>query len=237
MYNAARLNELVDIILKRGIQFDTKGIALKHNEATEDSPLSPIKLHLCTPILRKEGRLTEGDLQLIVELWYGYIRLHRIKVPAIGGVPHVGLGLASALQHHARQEHGEYWPLVSARKTIYPDGRREIGAVLPCEEYPSGALALFDDLVNWGHSKLEALRRYAESGYQVTDCFVAVDYGIGAADVLAGAGVRLHSLLSLESILARAKDTRALPVEVLEATRGYLDDSRPAVARQRETSA
>ena len=226
MYNAARLNDLIDVILKRGIQIDPKGIAHKHNEAVSGAPLSPIKLHLCTPDLRKEGRLTADDMQLIVELWYGYIKSRRIPIPAIGGVPQVGLRLVSLLQRHAREEHGEYWPLVAASKINYPDGRREIGQVLPSEEYPEGSLALFDDLINWGFSHREAVRRYAEARYPVTHSFVAVDYGVGGAGVLAELGASSHSLLSLESILARAEGTAALPQEIIAATRGYLVQSR-----------
>ncbi len=228
MYTAKELEELMRIIIARGMQIEPGGIDHKHNEVVPGAPRSPIKLHICTPGLRKEARLTEDDMQQIVYMWWSYIERHRLMVPAIGGVPRVGEKFATMLQLYVREQTGRRIPIVQTEKIIKADGTREIGHVIPSKEYPSGDIWLIDDLVNWGRSKFEAHDRYTQAGYRVTDSLVAVDYGVGAVQLLRDKGVRLHSLLQLDSILLFGAQEKLMDMSIISKTKAYLAASRLA---------
>lgn len=228
MYTADDLDELCRAIIRRGIQIEPDGIDHKHNEAIPGSPRSPIKLHLCTPDLRPDARMTEDDIQKIVQMFWGYIEYHRLEVPAIGGIPRVGEKLALRLQYYVRQQTGRNIPVVFAEKIQKEGGGREIGRIIPSEEYPSGDLWLIDDVVNWGYSHREAFARYKQAGYRVTNSLVAVDYHVGAEKRFGDAGVRNHSLLLLDSILLCGAQEKLMDAGVIAKTKAYLAASRAA---------
>lgn len=232
MYNADDLNELARIIIRRGMQTEPGGIDHKHNEAVQGSPRSPIKLHLCTPDLRPEARMTEDDIQKIVHMFWGYIEYHRLKISALGGIPRVGEKFAFTMQRYAHEQTGRYIPVVRAQK-IKKEGGREIGNIVPSGEYPSGDIWLVDDVVNWGYSHNEAFARYAQAGYRVTDSLVAVDYRVGAEKVFGNAGVRNHSLLSLDSILLCGAQEKLISRNIIAETKEYLATSRALNAVER----
>ena len=230
MYTAKDLDELMRIIIARGMQIEPEGIDHKHNEVVPGSPLSPIKLHLCTPDLRTEARLTEDDMQKIVQMWWQYVEYHRLHIPAIGGIPRVGERFAFMLQKYVREETGRHIPVIQAEKIAKAGGGREIGAVIPNKDYPSGGLWLIDDVVNWGRSKCEALLRYTQAGYRVTDNLVVVDYGVNANQLLDRLDSRLHSLLQLDSILLLGAQEKTMAMDIIAQTKAYLAASRLANA-------
>lgn len=226
MYTAEDLEELMRTIIARGMQIEPEGIDLKHNEAMLGAPRSPIKLHLCTPDLRKEARMDDGDMQRIVQMFWQYIEHHRFSVPALGGIPRVGEKFAFMLQRYVREETGRYIPVVQAEKLYKPDGTREISRIIPSTEYPSGDLWFIDDVVNWGRSKFEAFACYTQAGYRITDSLVAVDYGVNAAALLAKLSSRLHSLVQLDSLLMLGAQEKSLGAGIIAQTRAYLAASR-----------
>ena len=226
MYNAAFLKGLMRAILERGIETSPDGIDHKHHEGDPDAPRCPIKLNLCTADLRPKARMTKDDMLVLVQGLYGYIEHRRLQVPAIGGVPNVGERLALMLQEYARTEYGRYIPYVGATKIVHPDGRREIGPVIPSAEYPSGDLWLIDDLMNWGKSKREACARYKEAGYRIIELLVVADYGICTSQVTLELGFGVHSLVSVESILFLGADEQKLTAKIIAGTRAYMAASR-----------
>ncbi len=230
MYTAEDLEELMRVIIRRGMQVEPEGIDHKHNETIPGSPRSPIKLHLCTPDLRPEARLTEDDMQKIVQMFWSYIEYHRLKVPAFGCIPRVGEKFAFMLQRHAYEQTGRYIPVVRAKKIQKEDGGREIGNIVPSGEYPSGDLWLVDDVVNWAHSHHEAFVRYTAAGYRVTDSLVVVDYRVGAEKVFSDFGVNNHSLLLLDSILLCGTQEKLMSGNIIAQTKEYLAASRAANA-------
>ncbi len=216
------------IIIARGMEIVPEGIDLKHNETLRDAPRSPIKLHLCTPDLRKKACMTVEDMRRIVRMFWQYIEHRHLAVPALGGIPRVGEAFAFMLQRHVYEQTGRYIPVVRAEKIYHSDGTREIGRIIHSAEYPTGDLWLIDDVVNWGRSKFEALNRYTQAGYRITDSLVAVDYGVNAAALFAKLHGRLHSLLPLDSILMLGTREKSLDLGIIAQTKAYLAASRLA---------
>ena len=231
MSSREKTNLMLRAILERGIQVDPAGIDHKHNEQIAGAPRSPIKLNLCTPELRAAGRLTEADMQLIAECMADYLQVQNLRPPAIAGIPRVGEKLAVLLQQVLQKQNIDV-PLIRATKIDNADGTRRIGPVTPNPDYLSGPLWLIDDLVNWGYSKREAVARFTEAGYRVTDSLVAIDYAVGAGALLHGMGIRLHTLATLEQLLERATEEHSLDADIIAKTRAYLQASRTANASQ-----
>src|SRR6185295_18448376 len=69
-------------------------------------------------------------------------------------------------------------------------------------DYSAGErIAVIDDLVTTGGTKIETVQKLAEAGLVVRDIIVLIDRAQGAADVLAEAGYSLHSVVTLPQLL------------------------------------
>ena len=86
--------------------------------------------------------------------------------------------------------------------------RKEHGASRRVELHvPRGSrVLLVDDVATTGASLAGAVEALRDEGYTVSHALVVVDRGEGAAERLAGMGVRLLSLLSLEDILGALEE-------------------------------
>jgi len=115
------------------------------------------------------------------------LRFDRIAAIPYGGLP---IGQAAALAIGAplvypRREAKDY----GTEKLI--EGRFEHGETV----------VVLDDLITTGGSKLEAIAPLSDAGLKVTDVAVLVDLEQGGREELAARGLRLHSVLTLSSLL------------------------------------
>jgi len=115
------------------------------------------------------------------------LRFDRIAAIPYGGLP---IGQAAALATGApliypRREAKDY----GTKKLI--EGRFEKGETV----------VVLDDLITTGGSKLEAIAPLSDVGLKVTDVAVLVDREQGGREELAAHGLRLHSVLTLSSLL------------------------------------
>lgn len=228
MYDAKTLEELMRIIIERGMSIDTEeGFAFKLHEHHPKAPRSPVKFNLATRAVRAAGRLTEDDVAYMGHALWGFAKFHHLTIPAIAGVPNVGEHLARTLQTRLEDDTGEYVPTVPMRKL---EGSREIAPVEASPDYPPHHVVLaMDDVLTLGHSAVEAIGRLRQTQYVVKDFLVLLDYDLGGRDTLAGVGVNAHCLLSVESLMLFARDEKRIPVHYLEAMRRYYDAMRSFV--------
>ena len=69
-------------------------------------------------------------------------------------------------------------------------------------EYHEGdVVAVIDDLVTKGDSKLEVIQPFKEHGLTIEDFVVLVDYKKGAGELLAEKGFRLHSFITTREVV------------------------------------
>jgi uridine monophosphate synthetase len=111
----------------------------------------------------------------------------RIAALPYGGLP---IGQAVAL------ETGK--PLLYPRREVKDYGTRKS---IEGKFEPGETVAVLDDLVTTGGSKLEALAPLTEAGLKVSDVVVLVDRDQGGRQELAGHGLTLHAVLGLGDIL------------------------------------
>jgi uridine monophosphate synthetase len=125
-----------------------------------------------------------------------------LQYDRIAGLPYAGLPLAVAMSLLAER------PMIYVRKEAKEYGTKKLIE----GEYASGERALMvDDVVTSGGAKLEAATPFRDAGLVVEDVVVIVDRSDGAAAALAAAGLRLHSVLDVRSLLAELRAQKTVP--------------------------
>lgn len=136
-----------------------------------------------------------------------------LEFDCIAGIPYAGLPLAVAMSVA-----GEL-PLVYPRKEAkgYGTQRRVEGVFSPGDR-----VLVIDDVITTGGAKIEAVGPLRDAGLVVEDILVVVDREQAGGDVLADAGLRLHSVLRLGEILDRLESTGALAAADVARARAFI---------------
>jgi len=140
-------------------------------------------------------------------------RAEGLSYDRLAGLPYSGLPIAVAMALISER------PMLYARKEA-----KEYGTKRLIEgEYARGDRALMiDDVVTSGGAKLEAAVPFREAGLVVEDVLVIVDRSAGAADALSAAGLRLHSVLTVEALLGHLDALAVVPPADLSRARAFL---------------
>lgn len=145
--------------------------------------LSPVYIDL---------RLLVSDPQLLAVVARAYADiLADLSYDRLAAIPYAALPIGTAVA------------LVTGRPLVYP--RREVkqhGTRQAIEgAYSAGeTVAVVDDLISAGDSKLEAIAPLEEAGLVVRDVVVLIDRQGGGAEVLRDRGYSLHSVLTLTEL-------------------------------------
>lgn len=150
-------------------------------------------------------------MRMVAQAYAGLLRT--LTFDRIAGIPYAGLPIATAVG------------LEMGRPVIYP--RREVkshGTARTIEgKYQAGeTVVVLDDLITTGGSKFEAIEPLEAAGLQVRDVVVLIDRSQGGALELAGAGYKLHSLLSLPSMLETLERHGRITSEVRSEVEEFL---------------
>ncbi len=221
-YNVTQLNAFLDAVVERGMRIDLEG-GLTHKEHEVDLELRrpPIKLDIATADMREGARMTDADMDMLVELMWGYMKRTMRVVPNLVGVPKVGESIAERLQKRIERDGKDVRRIILGKRQ---EGAKSLishivdhgGAKL---DWPT---CLVDDLSNRGLSKVRAVNVVRASGYQVTDVLVGLDYEQDAKSVLLDMGVVLHNLAVMTSYLLRWELKRPKQEMERRAVRDYL---------------
>jgi uridine monophosphate synthetase len=111
------------------------------------------------------------------------------------------------------------WPLVYPRKEVKVYGTKaEIEGLFT----PGERVVVVDDLTTTGGSKFEAIEKLTAAGLQVSDVVVLIDRQSGAAESLAQAGYRLHTVFTLAQLLDYWEAAGKVPAEQIAAAREFI---------------
>jgi uridine monophosphate synthetase len=136
-----------------------------------------------------------------------------LRYDRIAGLPYAGLPLAVAMSLVAER------PMIYVRKEAKAYGTEKLIE----GEYAAGERALLvDDVVTSGGAKLEAVVPFRDAGLVVEDVLVIVDRSDGAAAALAAAGLRLHSVLDVRSLLAHLRADGLVPAAEVDRALDFL---------------
>lgn len=135
-----------------------------------------------------------------------------LRYDRIAGLPYAGLPLAVAMSLIAEQ------PMIYVRKEAKEYGTRKL---IEGEFAPGERALMVDDVVTSG-VELGAVTPFRDAGLVVEDVVVIVDRSDGAAAALAAAGLRLHSVLDVRSLLAHLRADGAVPAADIDRALDFL---------------
>jgi uridine monophosphate synthetase len=141
----------------------------------------------------------------------------RCGADRIGGIPYAGLPLAVAASLASRV------PLVYPRREEKGYGtRRRIEGQFKAGE----RVALIDDIITDGASKLEAIAPLEEAGLIVKDLIVLVDREQGGRELLARRGYTLHAVLTISQCFDAGERAGLVGADVIRQSREFVKTSR-----------
>jgi uridine monophosphate synthetase len=149
----------------------------------KDGSESPVYLDL---------RLLISDPAVLAYAAQAYARLLTgLEFDRLAGIPYAGLPIATAVA------------LATGKPMLFP--RREAkgygtGRAIEGRYEAGETVAVLDDVISSGASKLEAIAPLAAAGLVVRDVVVLVDRQSGGAAELAVAGFRLHAVATLSGL-------------------------------------
>lgn len=151
---------------------------------------------------------------LLAEVARAYVRLlNGLQFDRLVALPYAALPIGTAVSLAGG------WPMIYPRREAkaYGTGAEIEGAYRPGER-----VVVIDDLATTGGSKFEAIAKLSAAGLRVQDIVVLIDRQSGAAEALAERGYRLHSVLSLTSMLDYWEQTGGVPPGQIAAARAFL---------------
>lgn len=144
-------------------------------------------------------------------------RAEGIAYDRLAGLPYAGLPIAVAMSLIAER------PMIYVRKEAKDYGTKKLIE----GEYAAGERALMiDDVVTSGGAKLDAVAPFRDAGLRVEDVLVIVDRSDGGARALADAGLRLHSVLDVRTLLAELGAAGTVPAADIDRSLAFLAGGR-----------
>ena len=150
----------------------------------------------------KDGRVSPFylDLRILVAHPSALARVGRalarraqgLRCDRIAAIPYAGLPIGVAMSLISGR------PLIYARKEAKDYGTKQR---IEGEFHPGERVLVVDDVITSGGAKLEAIAPLRAAGLTVEDVLVVVDREDRGAEVLAAAGLRLHSVLKVHALL------------------------------------
>jgi uridine monophosphate synthetase len=139
--------------------------------------------------------------------------LEGLEYDRLAALPYAALPIATAIS------------LKNGRPMLYP--RKEVKAYGTRAEIeglfePGERAVVIDDLATTGGSKFEGIAKLTGAGLQVTEVVVLIDRQSGAAEALAAAGFRLHSVFTLTALLDGWEAASKVPAGEIAAAREFL---------------
>jgi len=139
--------------------------------------------------------------------------LHLLTFDRIAGLPYAAIPIATAISLQ-----GNY-PMIYPRKEIKDYGTK---AEIEGEYHAGETVAVIDDLATTGGTKFEAIEKLTSAGLIVKDVVVLIDRESGAKEALEKAGIRLHAVLTLSTLLEQWEIRGVLEKSKIEEIREFM---------------
>ena len=115
----------------------------------------------------------------------------------LAGIPEAGIPLATAVGFVTNR------PLIQPRSKIKEHG---IGKLIEGEWKPGDKVAIIDDLVAKGDSKIEAIERFKECDLEVVGFYLLLDREMGGKQIVEKAGYSIQAAMTITEALTILKE-------------------------------
>lgn len=148
-------------------------------------------------------------------------KLKACSFDRIAGIPYAALAIATAVSIHADI------PMVFPRKEAksYGTQKRVEGPFKAGE-----TVAVIDDLITTGQSKIEACQPLIAEGLLVKDFVVLIDRDQGGKQELEKNGYCLHAVLTIHELLGDLHGEKLISDERFSQVKSYLDNTNSSQA-------
>jgi uridine monophosphate synthetase len=132
----------------------------------------------------------------------------------LAGIPEAGTPLATAVGYETHR------PLIQPRAKVKEHGK---GKLIEGDWQPGDKVAIIDDLVAKGDSKLESIDRFKECDLEVVGFYLLLDREMGGREIVEKAGYKLEAAMTitevLDILLAEGKLSQAQHDDMIAFTR------------------
>lgn len=109
----------------------------------------------------------------------------------LAGIPEAGIPLATAVGYETRR------PLIQPRAKVKEHGK---GKSIEGDWQPGDKVAIIDDLVTKGDSKLEALEQFKACGLEVTGFYLLLDREMGGRQLVESKGYSVEVAMTMSEV-------------------------------------
>jgi len=110
----------------------------------------------------------------------------------LAGIPEAGIPLATAVGYETRR------PLIQPRAKVKEHGK---GKLIEGDWKPGDKVAIIDDLVAKGDSKIESIARFKECDLEVVGFYLLLDREMGGKEIVEKAGYSLEAAMTITEAL------------------------------------
>lgn len=115
----------------------------------------------------------------------------------LAGIPEAGVPLATAVGYQTKR------PLIQPRAKIKQHGK---GKLVEGDWRPGDKVAIIDDLVAKGDSKIEALKQFKQAELEVVSFYLLIDREMGGKKVIQDAGYKAEIAMTISEIMDILKE-------------------------------
>ena len=139
--------------------------------------------------------------------------LDSLEFDMIAALPYAAMPIGTAISLHRG------WKMVYPRKEVKGYGTQvEVEGVFDVDQ----CVAVVDDLISTGGSKLEGIQKLYRVGLIVNDIVVLIDRQSGGVDFMERHGYKLHSVFTLPQLLDYWAECGAVDAEMIIKARAFL---------------
>ncbi len=110
----------------------------------------------------------------------------------LAGIPEAGIPLATSVGYETRR------PLIQPRAKVKEHGK---GKLIEGDWKPGDKVAIIDDLVAKGDSKIESIARFKECDLEVVGFYLLLDREMGGKEIVEKAGYSLEAAMTITEAL------------------------------------
>ena len=206
------------------VKFETgpdKGFTIKDHEKNPDASRSPVYFNFRTKDNPKPGPLGDEEIEQMADFMLNLTESIPLHFRGVAGVPNAGNPIAKSFVEQALLSQLDVKLLKLGKVT--EDDKRHISGLAEATDLPRGeTVLLIDDLATKAGSKEEAVSQLRAAGYVVRDCMVFLDRQQGAMENLAGIGVQLHSVVTLDDALSFYRESGYITAGTYRIVQDYL---------------